>query len=1547
MAPVPEEISGPMIPPSSSTSQANTVVISGMSGSFPRSRHISDFSETLYKKVDPVVNSELRWDFSHPEIPPFAGTVPDLDRFDAQFFKVSNQLAKSMDPMSRKIKEHVYSAIYDAGLSVDHLYGRKVGVFVGTSLSEAEKAFYYNMDSINPSSLQGCSRAMFANRISYWLNVTGPSLSIDDSCASSMVALEQAFQAIKRGECESAIVAGASITLHPHSMVHFGRIIKLCEDGKTKSFDQQADGCVKSEAISVLFLQKSQDALRIYAEVVNAKNECDFTSDGHTSNGFCRNPKQLADFVRRFYQETKISPRDVEYVEAFGSGDPVADKAELEAIQETFCEDRSGPVIIGSVTSNIGYTEAASGLCSVTKVLLGYHKGMMAANLHCSQPRQDVAALQDGRMRLATDHAPFGRTYASVNGLSATGINSHVLLRGNYIPKVSSFKSIMPRLVTISGRQASGVQAIIDDLSSRPIDAEEVALLHNIHEEKNSGHLGRGFAVLDTSENGETVCLASSVDDYDDMKRPVWFVYSGMGSQWAGMGKQLMRIPVFAAAIERCHKYLQPTGLDIVHIITSSDKKVFDNILHSFVGIAAVQIGLTDVLQSIGIVPDKIIGHSVGELGCGYTDGCLSDEEMILTAYSRGKASLEAKLIRGSMAAVGVGYQKVVKMCPADIDVACHNGPDSCTISGPADSMREFVAKLKAQGIFAKEVPCSNIAYHSRYITEVGSKLLEYLNEVIKSPKRRSERWLSTSVPQERWEEAQYCSPMYHTNNLLSPVLFEEVSRLVPAGAVVVEVAPHGLLQAILKRSLPADCRNIPLTKRDHPDNTLFFLQAIGQLYMQGCIPKLKNLYPKVKFPVSTETPGLSHLVEWNHSYTWILPTFKRIEKQSSTINSQLVSIHDPDCDYLRGNVVNGKNEYPFSAALVCVWDTFAMSSGVSRGELSVQFRDVQLFAQPLLFDKRSLQLKVTIQKASGAFEPLLFDKRSLQLKVTIQKASGAFEVVTPFSRVATGNISQYLETLPKYEFVACNEKTLGSGTIYKIFEEKQYSLSGDFCSIYKSNATFTEADLIWKNNWVTLIEGMLQLNALHRGHESASQPSYIHTLVVDVKTHGNYETAVDDMTVIPAVVKRALGYTRCGGILLKNVQFVDFPTLQSNDNMLQTVDHLDRECNISLQSKRIGDVKSLSWVNNNKMAAITSENIVTVHFAGISMYDVKVAMGVTSPERGYNKRNVYGMEFSGVLDNGERVMGLVRGGAASSHVTALPGLTWPVPQLWTLEDAATVPLAYAQAFYCLLWTLEDAATVPLAYAQAFYCLGIKAKLQPGMTILVHGGSGALGQAVISIALANHCKVLTTVADDNKKKFLMKLFPELTEDVIGCSRDDSFVEVVMAATNGEGCDIIVSCATGDLKNATLKCAAFCGITIDVAQTHSEDTFLYGMSFMTLQRSYAQVDFFSIFENEEFMKAVQIMLSEGIARGYVRPLTRLTYDASEVTRAVHLLASSRHRGRVLLRLPSHMQPSEVTRVPYDASEVTRAVHLLASSRHRGRVLLRLPSHMQPR
>ncbi|KAJ0175955.1 hypothetical protein K1T71_008129 [Dendrolimus kikuchii] len=1109
------------------------VVISGMSGIFPCSDSVLEFSENLYNKVDMVTAEESRWIVNHPEVPKHLGQVKGMNKFDSQFFRVHYKQACAMEPMSRKLLEHTYSAIYDSGINPLQLRGKKVGVFIGSTFSESERTYIYSNILRNGFGVTGCNKAMYSNRISYWIDGKGPSYSLDVACASSTACLEHAFRAITDGQCDAAIIGGCNLCMHPNISLNFTRAGFLCSDGKTKCFDKNGDGYVRSDAVSVLFLQRAEDANRIYSEVYHTKSI--FGTSIKEQFLPIRTPREIQDFLDAFYSEIDVSPEEVEYVEGCGAAIAEADSNEITAIGEVFAKQK--PIKVGCVKSNMGCSEPASGICALTKLCLAYHKGELPANLHYYEPMSDIPVVTNNMVQVLTENAKFNRGFCALNTFSYSGCNVHILLKGHFKPKdIDRYKSSIPYLVLASGRQDFCVQKIFKVLNSSKIDPEQIGMLHNIHNYDISGHMCRGYTILDTNEKKETVCLSQSIEYCLNSIRPIWFVYSGMGSQWAGMGADLMRIPTFSAVVEKCRRVLEPKGVDIIRILTEPDKTIFDNILNCFVGIAAIQIGLTDILREMGIVPDNIIGHSVGELGCAYADGCFTAEEMILSAYSRGLVSLETPFIRGSMAAVGLGYEKIIDLCPPEIEVACHNSSESSTISGPVDVMKAFVSELTSKGIFAKEVPCSNIAYHSKYIASAGPGLLKYLSEVIVDPKPRSEKWVSTSVPEDNWNDlsAKYSSAEYHTNNLLNPVLFEETARLIPSDAVLIEIAPHGLLQAILKRSL-SECLHVPLTRRSHAEPVIFFLEAIGKLYEAGHNPQVGVLYPKIEYPVSTETPLLSHLVEWEHSEDWPQATYNSKDRVVAIEREFVTSIHDDDFSYLVGHVRDGVCVFPEAAYLVIIWETLAMFKGIAdRNSLSVAFYDIEFHSEVTISDNMPLKLQIMILKGNNRFE-ISYENSAI--------VSGTIVAIT------SKDISS--RTMENQEDDS-HEITLTTEDIYTMMNLRGFSYKNKFQSIQWINSRRNKAGVKWTNEWIPFLDSLIQANAFARDHDGISTPKLIKKLIIDVESHRKEVSISNDL--LEANLYQIYDCSTCGGVEINGLIFTDKPTSEQEPDVLQTL---------------------------------------------------------------------------------------------------------------------------------------------------------------------------------------------------------------------------------------------------------------------------------------------------------------------------------------------------------------------------------------------------------
>ncbi|KAI5632866.1 acyl transferase domain-containing protein [Phthorimaea operculella] len=723
MAPSPQEGKDPIAPhPQNLALTGEEVVISGISGQFPNSKNVVEFMDNLYNKVEMITKNDPI--FEHADLPSYSGKISDIEKFDAQFFRVTAGQADSMDPVGRKLMEHAYGAMYDAGVNPISCKGKNIGVFISSYVVEACKLLVEDINT-NPFLLSGTNKTMQANRISYWLDAKGPSFTFDTT-AGSIQAVQHAVRCIKSGECDAALVGSGEIPLDPILNINMRKVGISSLDSKTRCFEKNGDGSVLSQAIGLLFLQKAKDAKRIYAEVYCSGSEYGLKDGDNMTQA--RDPKRIVEFLSNVYSESGLLPQNVEYVEAHGAAHPEADANELEAIAEVFGKHK--PVMVGCVKSNIGDTLPVASICSITKLCLAYNKGLLPGNLDLGDPL-DIPAIKTGKIEILTNNKRFNGGLTAINSFSHTGADCHLVLKGHIKPKnMNQYKLDIPRLVVVSGRHEKSVEVVFDNLKNQPLDAEFIGMLNDIYQVETPGFTCRGYTILDTSPDlKETVTLSQSTHLNQEAAPPLWLLYSGMGSQWAGMGKELLRIPMFAATVQRCHKVLEPKGVDVMKIITSPDKTMFENVFNCFIGIAAVQIGLTNMLKELGLVADNVIGHSVGELGCAHYDDCFTDEEMILAAYARGLVSIQTKLIKGSMAAVGLGYADMLPLCPPSIDVACHNSSEVCTISGPAADMKTFVAELTAKGMTSC-MACGNIAYHSRYIqdaVQIGGK--EFENE--------------------------------------------------------------------------------------------------------------------------------------------------------------------------------------------------------------------------------------------------------------------------------------------------------------------------------------------------------------------------------------------------------------------------------------------------------------------------------------------------------------------------------------------------------------------------------------------------------------------------------------------------------------------------------------------------------------------------------------------------------------------------------------------------------------------------------------------------
>ncbi|VVC29213.1 Acyl transferase/acyl hydrolase/lysophospholipase,Ketoacyl-synthetase, C- [Cinara cedri] len=1061
------------------TEKKAEVVISGIGGVFPECENLDEFKAFLFGKGNAITSDSRRWIPGLLGTPHGVGKLRNPEKFDYVFFGMHRKMAESLDALTRLCLERSVEAIVDAGLNPADLSGTNTAVFMNSCISESE--FFEVLDTHQKGfGLLGHNRAMQANRLSYSLNLNGPSYTTDSTWIGGSQSLMRAKKMIEDGVINAAIVGSCNLCLNPNISLQYEGLGRLNNTNETRSFSVDANGTNRAESCVSLFLQKSTEAKRSYGTLLSA-----ISIFGETKDYFCHYSDNLyKEVLLKSYKEAGVDPAKVAFVEAEGLGIKKIDAMELNVLSEVFCTpNRKEPLKIGSVKSNVGHCEAASSLVSLAKVLIILDSGYIPPNINYLGPNPDCPALLSGKLKVVTEKTPLEGDTVGISAFGLCNSFSHLILKQNnkskkkIYEKGEMFDDGLARLILVSGRNEDGVKKLLKHIKNTRMDEEFAALLQSVFYKSMTTHYSRSFCVLPDKNEGieEQISYLPAV-----IKRPIWFIFSGMGSQWNCMGKQLLTIPIFADSIQKCETILKPKGVDLIEILTSEDPKLFDNILNSFVGIAAIQIGLVDVLKSIDILPDGIIGHSVGELGCAYADGCFTAEQMILAAHARGRASIETKLINGMMAAIGLGYNDIKNRLPHDVEVACHNASDSSTLSGPADSVISFVQQLKSEGVFAKAVNVSNIAYHSQYIKPAAPTLLQYLKEVIPESKPRSSKWISSSIPESEWDSelAKTSSPEYHTNNLLGQVLFEEASRHIPEDAITIEIAPHGLLQAILKRSLPSKVTKIPLTNRTSKDSVRFLLNAFGKMYMNGMNPNIEAFYPLINYPVSRETQALHSLLPWDHTENWKLKSM--VQSGIKVPGETRFTISLDNENNLFNYKINGRHIIPISYFLIRVWKLFLNIKNEFNFDGLIAFQDLNFYKNIEIMANDSLEFYSLIQCGSGYFEVCLGEQLIFSGKI-YQPDLIDMTVMSPKMKYPSTVVSD----IP--------HSSITKHDLYTLMEHHGYELGEKFMTVTNIDLYFEEyqGNIKWSDNWLFFMNGIFTF-LIHKSMENNNSPAEI-----------------------------------------------------------------------------------------------------------------------------------------------------------------------------------------------------------------------------------------------------------------------------------------------------------------------------------------------------------------------------------------------------------------------------------------------------------------------
>ncbi|RUS75295.1 hypothetical protein EGW08_016938, partial [Elysia chlorotica] len=966
--------------------------------------------------------------------------------------------------------------------------GTRTGVYIGVSNNEVDTAYMKNWTDDDAYMVQGCHHSMYPNWISFFFDFSGPSTAYNTACSTSLVCLDAAERHLRMGVIDNAIVGGSNFIYRPATTKLFMGM-NFLGSSTCKAFDESGDGFVRGEVASAILLKKADTAKRVYCTLVGSM----LNNDGNQTNDLVTE-KLTREYFPPWYPQVK-------YFECHGTGTQAGDPNETRAICNAVCKGKKDPLLIGSIKSNLGHGETASGINGISKVIITMHSRQIPPNLHFKNPNPKIPGLFDGRLKVVTETTPFDGGLIAINSFGMGGTNAHAIFRSFDKRAEPHPASDKPRLFTYCARTEEGLQRIFEEAHKHASNVEFHALCQESANTKPKSLPYRGATILNAE--GEY----TEIQKCPSKAREVWFVYSGMGSQWVGMGRSLMALDVFRQSIEETAAILSPFGVDLMSLLMDGTEDKLKEIMPPFICINAIQLALTDLLTSMGIVPDGLVGHSLGEVGCAYADGCLTRREAILSAFWRAKAVIDCEVKPGKMAAVELTWEEAKRLCPPGVVAACHNSQDSVTISGGAQEMTKFMAELSAQGVTVKEVNSNNISYHSSFMTEPAAYLKKGLEKEI-VPKPRSKKWISTSIPEERWGNPNPPPPPKPTTYTQTPIYNLNLFAI-PSNAIAIEIAPAGLLQSVIKKSLGQDCTIVALQKRKSPNNLEVFFSALGKCYSHGVPMNPLGLYPAVQFPVSIDTPMLSSMVSeaWDHSAKWRVPLVEEFEYGSGSSSDNVIDIdlsEDSPENYLLEHAVDGRMLFPATGTLVLAWKTLAKLKGVEFEQLAVQMTNVQIHQALFLNPGGTVKMTVTIF----------------------------------FLQNHPRNTPHYFRVhdIPTSFLHQPDKELLFTKEIYREFLLRGYEYGAAFQGIQRASLDATDTDIRWDGRWISYLDTVLQMYLLSKPGTHQALPTLLESVTIDPRVHpAQPPEGTTEFQVLPGKWDPVLQIAAAGGVEIRS----------------------------------------------------------------------------------------------------------------------------------------------------------------------------------------------------------------------------------------------------------------------------------------------------------------------------------------------------------------------------------------------------------------------------
>src|SRR5690554_6694515 len=757
-------------PSPAGASMTRRVAIIGAAHRFPGTTP-EMFWQDLQAEKDLVTRvAEDRWSqeaYRHPDrrhpgtsVTFAAGSLGDISGFDAAFFGISPREATSMDPQQRMLLELAWEAMESAGVVPASLRGSQCGVFVGVASLDYSYRIADDMAAINASTATGNTSSIASNRLSYVFDLHGPSMSLDTACSSSLVAFHQACQAIRSGETDMALAGGISLHLHPYGFIIFSKASMLSTAGRCQVFDADGNGYVRSEGAGLFLLKEYDKAMadgdRILAVVAGSA----VNTDGHKSGLTVPNPNAQIALMRQAYEQAGISPDEIDYLEAHGTGTAVGDPIETRAIGEALAKQRKSPLPIGSVKSNVGHLETASGIAGLAKALYSLRHREVPATIGIRKLNPAIK-FDEWNLEVVTKAHPLkaeGRLVIGVNSFGFGGANAHVILESapetasTATPKVTTSPTTGPLPLRLSARGEPALRAMAGQLATlfEHSDADLYDIAHTLWHRREHHRDG---ALLFAENKAEAARLLAAFADEEQadpaelahgqrLEAPgaPGFVYAGNGCQWERMGADLLESSaVFATAVDEVDALFQRHGdFSLRAELEGKNGSLEDGqgrLMLTEIAqptLFAVQVGITQLLRHHGIEPGVVAGHSVGEVAAAWACGALSLEDAVRVIYFRSHYQGQTRG-QGEMSAVALGEAEIGEWLAGDdypdVHLAGINSTRGVTLAGDPEQLGLLEQALTDAGTFAKRLPL-DYAFHSPAMDPIEAGVVDSLSAI-------------------------------------------------------------------------------------------------------------------------------------------------------------------------------------------------------------------------------------------------------------------------------------------------------------------------------------------------------------------------------------------------------------------------------------------------------------------------------------------------------------------------------------------------------------------------------------------------------------------------------------------------------------------------------------------------------------------------------------------------------------------------------------------------------------------------------------------------